>query len=509
MSHHYHLLLLSIVLGIVPTLSLLSQISPRAESGFLPLPADQDSNVPNPTSESFISNAFSTLPFGPYQNAPNSLSNVEFYVSNYGTVGLNVAQGKAGVMWPRGSGNQYIFAGGIWFGAKKMWPRDPDDPNSPPELQEKCIISYNPISGRSWFVPGYIDQPYEESLIDISVNGLNNYRLYNSLDYDPKTGEPKDIEDKLLNDANWPIWEDEVFPEPGTRHYFGSYQRDMNSRDHELFPGGPAIISDEDMFAVYKDTDLSVFEPGEDYAQRNGYPLGIQVEQQFFSWGTGKLRDVIILHYYFINMSDDTLYDCYAAPVYDIDIGFGGNDRVRTVIPVESQDSLDMGLAWTNPDKGDEEFGYLGVDILESPAVYPYGHPEQDYIRKDKDYYEHSEQVGLHAFRNWIIDIDPQTPQERYRFMAEETRDGDNGPGEKRLCISTGPFNMRPGDTAVVAVALLFAKSAGTEHRGTWEDIVHLIDLDVCTQQFYDTVLKTSGVREEVRRRMMKELDLW
>jgi hypothetical protein len=35
---------------------------------------------------------------------------------------INVSQGVGGGYWPRGSQNQYIFGGGVWFGAKKMRP---------------------------------------------------------------------------------------------------------------------------------------------------------------------------------------------------------------------------------------------------------------------------------------------------------------------------------------------------------------------------------------------------
>ena len=52
----------------------------------------------------------------------NKASNVEFFSSNYGIFGLNVSASKAGGIWPRGSGNAYIFGGGIWFGGNVRNP---------------------------------------------------------------------------------------------------------------------------------------------------------------------------------------------------------------------------------------------------------------------------------------------------------------------------------------------------------------------------------------------------
>ncbi|MCE2502642.1 MAG: hypothetical protein J4G05_01055, partial [Chlorobi bacterium] len=90
------------------------------------------------------------------------------------------------------------------------------------------------------------------------------------------------------------------------------------------------------------------------------------------------------------------------------------------------------------------------------------------------------------ALRNWIIDIDPATPQERYQFMADLKRDGDTGPGDKRFLQSTGPFNMRPGDTARVVVGILIAPAKGDTPDGMWEDMDSLITLDLFAQRVYD-----------------------
>src|SRR5687768_7717075 len=111
--------------------------------------------------------ALQRVPSNPFEVIRNKISNVEFFMSNYGIFGLDVAQGKAGGFWPRRSNNAYIFGGGVWFGAQK---------NVGGELKSLSVISYDPNSGNSWMTPGTIDDP---------IQSATKYRLYFSTDYDP------------------------------------------------------------------------------------------------------------------------------------------------------------------------------------------------------------------------------------------------------------------------------------------------------------------------------------
>ncbi|MCX7936371.1 MAG: hypothetical protein N2971_01530, partial [Chlorobi bacterium] len=78
----------------------------------------------------------------------NTVSRVRFMITNYGIFGLDVARNQGGGFWPRGSTNEYIFGGGIWFGAIKTKDGLP---------RKMSVISYNPNSGASWMTPGSID----------------------------------------------------------------------------------------------------------------------------------------------------------------------------------------------------------------------------------------------------------------------------------------------------------------------------------------------------------------
>lgn len=434
------------------------------------------------------------LPGGVFENLRNNVSQIDFYSSNFGILFLDIRNSRAGGLYPRGSSNRYLFGGGIWFGAKKFVNvdpnADPDDPNAEKALRPVSVISYNPNSGASWMVPGEITQPYRESTREETAEAINKYRIYFSTDYNSFTGRPIDPLDIQNGGPNWPIWDtdpDEIFLRD---RYVGRYVSQVDRRNRQTFPKGPAIVSGEDIITIFKDTDLSRYEIGEGRAAREGYPIGIQFDQRIYSWGFGQYGNFIFIRYEMVNMSNDTLYDCYTAPALDTDIGDHRNDRTRTVIPEADQDSLDLGAQWSENTNGDVGFGYMGADFLESPAIYRSG-PEAGFIRKDKKFYTNEEQLGLHTLRNWVIDIDPRTPQDRYAFMAGDNgtpvRDGDNGAGDKRFLMSTGPFNMRPGDTARVVIAVLIAPAKNpTNPDGTWEDMDSLITLDLFAQKVYD-----------------------
>lgn len=481
----------------------------------------------------------------------NSVSNIQFYTTNYGIFGLNVSQNRGGGYWPRGSNNQYIFGGGLWFAAVK--PR-PDG-----ELKKYVEVTYNPNNGRSWMVPGRITDGDSKDVSD-----YKKYRTYFSTDFRKGDGTPLNADDG----TNWPIWDTNPNDTLKYNRYFGFYIDDVNQRNNVAFPKGPAFISGEDIFATYKDTDLNEFDGGAGLRKSQGYPLRLQFEQMIYSWGFGDYKDFIFIKYEVINFSEDTLKECWMASVMDVDVARApnlttgaANDRARFYT---EDTTLNLAIQWTNTDQGEKGFGfgYLGFDFLESPAVvrsdrrevtfevqgsdtlyhikefmcYEFetlqvpildsagntiGYRDSSYcvneelvkemisrhspsdtgvvivnniiidktgfLRKDKRVYTTLEQLGLKTFRNWHISDDKNDDDERYNFMSSNVRDGDFGPGDRRLMMATGPFHMLPGDTARLVVALICSQPAVREDAdGSTEDAAELIRKDKFAQQVYD-----------------------
>lgn len=460
----------------------------------------------------------------------NTVSNIRFFSTNYGIFGLNVDANGGGGFWPRSSSNQYIFGGGIWFAAQKRVMLDGKE-----EFNKLVSISYNPNSGNSWFVPGRVADGNE---IKTESEYSRKYRTYFSTDFGGD-GKPIDPNDG----PNWPIWDTRANETLKEERYLGEYVDSVELRTTTQYPKGPAFISEEDIFSVFKDTDLRNNENGEIKAQEVGYPLKLDVEHTVYSWGFGQYKNFMFLAYSIINRSSDTLRQCWMAPAMDMDIaasnsyqGGAANDRTRFY---EEDPTLNMAVQWTNGDRGEagKGFGYIGFDFLESPilnakhqitptrdltaeerakvaAYIDTVRPKFEELAKNGEISEADtiphrrlqaltdrqlaalggelKRPGLVTFRNWVIENDPTDDGSRYDFMSLGVRDGDDGAGDKRFLMATGPFDMFPGDTARVVVGLILARTAsGGDATGDEKDIAELVRTDRFAQRVYDDNFRT------------------
>jgi hypothetical protein len=480
-----------------------------------------------------------------YDLQKNTVSNFEFYLTNYGIFGYDVQRGVGGGFWPRGSVNQYIFAGGIWFAVQKFMELDSTRINPDETIdtikywgpRKLVSISYNPNNGKSWMVPGRIEDKWP---VNDDADALAKYRTYFSTNFNERNGEAIDPDQAGM--PNWPIWDSGTESDTlKNNRYFGYYEENDDNRNVDVYDKGPAFISGEDIFTTYKDTDLSRYDGGVEYRTNRGYPLQIQYEEMIYSWGFGKYKDFIFMKYDMINFSPDTLYNCWLAPVMDVDIALGiGNlssagARNDLVDYYEEEDTLNLAYQWSNGEYGEagRGFGYLGFDFLESPAVFrceeafdstgkfgneyldtiPYcrmcveseetvvggvlksvctqrlNRPasETDFVRKDRRVFTNDYQLGLKTFKNWIIENDYNDDEGRYNVMSTGVIDGNDGPGDKRFMMSTGPFHLRPQDTVRTVIGMMIAASAsGKDATGTTEDVASLVDLDKFAQKVYD-----------------------
>jgi len=393
----------------------------------------------------------------------NTVSNFKFPVTNYGIYYLNVPQlagnSAGGGYWPRGSNNQYIFASGFWFGAKKL--------NKETNQMNKLVaVSYNPNSGLSWYVPGRI-QDGDTLMPEFE----KKYRAYFSTDFVKSTGIPYIASDG----PNWPLWkisDDSNFPYISEN---SKYISDESKRDISNNPYGPSIVSDEDIHSIYKDTDLRFYEDGAMARKAQGYPLRTEVESRIFSWGTDELKDVVVISFKLTNMSSDTLLDCWFGKIVDTDLGtspFTSHGALNDHIKYCSEDpSLNLLFAWTEMNKGESpDFGYIGCSLLESPTV-----DEKGFLKKNELLFPSKEQLGLKSARNWSIQEDKLTDYERYSFLSENKLDINSNAGDCRMLLSTGPYNLKPGEECRIAYAIIYSDPVDREkYDGSNEDIALL-----------------------------------
>lgn len=325
-------------------------------------------------------------------------------ITNYGIHGQEVSTGSAGGIWPKGSGQAYIFGAGVWIGAIKG---------------DKKLVSagYNPNSGQSEFVPGFELDPDHNY-----ISGKDDVRILMSTDYPTRFLE-----------ENMPEWPFGYFhPDPDGDPETNDADT-VNTWDEAGEGYKPVTVSVQDSYAWFSDADQTYkFDAGADI-------LGVHIIQTGYSWNYFFNQDFAFLTYDIINASGEQLQDVYLAVTVDPDIGDAADDMVgfdetRNLAYVYDNDGKESG--WSSVP------GYVGYVFLESPINPNTG-----------------EQLGLTAFRIFTIDVDPGTDVERYDMIsANGTYDIDTSPADKRFCIPTGPFTLEPGDTGRVVIGIICAK---------------------------------------------------
>jgi hypothetical protein len=396
-----------------------------------------------------------------YELRKSNVGSIEYYSTNYGLINLNVRANSGGLFWPRGSGNQYGFAGGIWFAAKKKGP-------GTDTLRKYVAIGYNPNNGRSWFVPGQIDDG------DTLIPNLKRlYRLYFSTDYD-RDGQAKDPADGPA----WPLWwVDSVNKYLQWTICAVNYESDSTKRNLLHHPLGTYNHGDEEVFASYKDTDLRRYDGGAEKRKKMGYPLGLQFNQYIRTW---REDSSMMITYLITNKSKDTLRDCYFGSIHDIDIynindSPSGSSNDRFNFYSKKDDAImfsftnSIAYAWTETTMGEagKHFGYTAISFLETPGL-----DENGYALDDTHVTLPDKQLWMSSCRFWNVANDIIGDKARYDFISSKRFDKDIGAGDKRIMINSGPFDFLPGTTVRFSVLITFAMPCkGGEADGTIEDI--------------------------------------
>jgi len=200
--------------------------------------------------------------------------------------------------------------------------------------------------------------------------------------------------------------------------------------------GNPIAFSQMDSWCQCNDLDASrQFEAGK--------PLGILLTAETYSW-TSSFRDVwdiAFVKYTVKNINPDqkTLEDAYIGFAMDPDIGDPTND-LTGCFP-----DLNIGFAYSAEELSGIEKdlehppGYVGIKFLDGPAKDPV-----------------TGEAKMSCFRRWATD--PSTDEMRYDLLSEEYYDlEDTEPADKRIFLSSGPFNLAYGESTTFVVAMCFA----------------------------------------------------
>lgn len=402
-----------------------------------------------------------------YQFSKTVLSPIDMTVSNYGILFNNATEIKSGFYYPRGSENQYIFAGGLWFGAKKRVNG---------KLDKLVTICYNPNTGRSWVTPGNIEDGDKTKAEDIPKFAVERSTDYNNDGTKKGGGIP------------WSLWKTN-----NGNAFTGKYVADVTKRNSAVYPNGASFYSNEMFHSRYKDTDLTRYE---DKAQ--GFPIGLQYDERVYTWNSGFLSSVVIVQNAITNTSQDTLYDCVIGQLMDPDIGIGAASTSNDYGRYFKDNDVEGCYLWTGLNKGEagKGFHYLGVTLIETPSVNT-NDPNRILKESAESSLPVSEQIGLSCARFYSSALDPLTNERRYDFIAGNSKDDSLYNSDLKTILSAGTFTLLPGQTLRFAYCLALAAPTGTaEADGTMENAKGIRELLKRTHDFYYNEF-TTGIEED------------
>jgi hypothetical protein len=349
-------------------------------------------------------------------------NNIDMIVTNHGSFAYDLISGNAGFIYPKGSTKTAVFAAGPWIGARVV-----TDTLGTKETRV-AIGEYS-----QEFTPG----PMANGTFQTDNARFRNYKITRgnttSADY-----------------LNWPV--DQGAP--------------LDSM------GKPAILGDAMIWSVYNDADPSTHTN----TAGSTAPLGVEIQQSTFAFNrSGALGNIIFVRYKILNKGGNQLDSMYVSAWSDPDLGgftddLVGCDTTRSLGYVYNATANDQIYGGTPPS--------VGYDFFRGPIV-PTATPGV------------FDTLGMASFNKYVNGTDPSDAGQTYHYMQGLQANGDpvhfnddtlqaittfqvpgdpvtsagwldSNPGDRRLQLSTGPFNMAPGDSQEVTIAIIVGQ--GTDN---------------------------------------------
>jgi hypothetical protein len=244
--------------------------------------------------------------------------------------------------------------------------------------------------------------------------------------------------------------------------------------------GKPVILGNQMIWSVFNDADPSHHHNDAGSTE----PLGIEIQHSVFGFASaGALGNTCFLKYKIINKGSNNLQDTYVSIWVDPDLGDATDD-------LDGCDTL-LNLGYCYNDGSDAVYGAappaVGFELLQGPIVP--ASPSDSALTMG--YWRRGYQnLPMTAFTKSINGTDPASRIDTYGYMMGLRKDPisgdlvamvnpvnnqpttyavsgdpvtnsgwiDENAGDRRMMISSGPFDMAPGDTQEVIVAILVAQ---------------------------------------------------
>jgi hypothetical protein len=397
----------------------------------------------------------------------HNVGRLALQITNFGETGNQDNPSRTTVPsaeWPPGSGNDYLYAAGLWIGA----------------LDASGIPHVTTATYQREFSPEFtptnacVNLPLEQ-VADVreTYEGIPNGNRVISSSVNPDDDGDGRIDEDFLNglDDDGDGLCDEDFAAVGQQMFASEYADDQPFT-RQIFP--------------------------------EHVPLGVKVQQTSYAWATPGQNDFVGMDYKIINRSGRALRNVYVGIFADMDIGSRAirgyfvddeagliDTTVQYVGPTGDfvNRRIQMGYMWDNPDdparvqdaKGGDVPGYFGCMFL-NHTTDPSGATAP-------------RRVGITSFKffsgsaSFAAGGDPENDAQRYLLISDPALNPDvtgqiisSRPLDYRFIMATGPFrSILPDSSLTVSLAWVMGLGRGPSQAGGT-----LIDNAIQAQQVFD-----------------------
>ncbi len=236
----------------------------------------------------------------------------------------------------------------------------------------------------------------------------------------------------------------------------------------------PKMLGDKMLWSVYNDADPALH----NNQAGSTSPMGLEIQQSTFAFRlTGALANMAFLRYKIKNKGTHVLENMYVSLWSDPDLGGATDDLVGC-------DSVTLGFCY-NGTNNDAIYGAtppcVGMDFFQGPLVAT-GNPADTGIMWAGQFPGYRN-LPMSSFNKYINGTDPKSAQQTYNFMQGLNADGsdihlngvstkffnsgdpvegsgdlDVSPADRRMMLTTGPFDFSPGDSTEVIAAVIMGQ---------------------------------------------------
>ncbi|HEX7078644.1 MAG TPA: PKD domain-containing protein [Candidatus Eisenbacteria bacterium] len=341
------------------------------------------------------------------------VNDLDMFVTNHGSFAYDLTTGNAGLIYPKGSTNTVVFAGGLWIGG---------------------MVNGQLRTAVAEYAQEYVPGPMKNGTFQFDQPAFKNYRI-------DRGGS-------------------------GFADYLANAVPQGAPVDGQ---GNPLLLGDATIWSVFNDADpgMHTAQPGQTA------PLGVEVQQSVFAFDrAAPLGSVIFLKWKLVNKGGNTIQNAYVSVWSDPDLGgfaddLAGCDTTLALGYCYNATNADAQYGSTPP--------AVGLTLLRGPVTSPSpGVTDTLGLTAFTKYINGTDPSsavesynymrGLHADGSPIhVFEDTLSPITTFMVSGDPVAGTgwlDTNSADRRIQLSAGPFTMAPGDSQEVVAAVLVGQGA-------------------------------------------------